>query len=95
MPKHVFRGSADDFQIMFRNVRGKWANGSSVTFRALDGGVVNWWPSTGTVNFQGKEPSRSRLQAMFTNAHERPIKAPVVKKPTVDLDRFIGSHFDV
>lgn len=37
-------------------------------FKCLNGGVVNWWPSTGTVNFQGPAKSAGRLRRSLRRA---------------------------
>jgi hypothetical protein len=45
------------------NIPGEWqSGGGKQTFRSHNGGIMNWWPSNGTVNFQGKEPDRTALQ---------------------------------
>lgn len=50
------------------NIAGKWqSDGSKQTFRSSTGGILNWWPSSGTVNFQGKEPGKSQLERAFQN----------------------------
>ena len=44
---------------------GGWSdlNSNQKQYRATDGGVLNWYPSTGTVVFQGPKDARSRLES--------------------------------
>lgn len=50
------------------NIRGEWqSDGSQQTFRSSTGGILNWWPSTGTLQLQGKEPGKSQLQRALHN----------------------------
>lgn len=60
-----FSGSLDDLKRLLANagLRGQWseANGAH-TFRGDDRGVMNWWPSKGTVTFQGPERSKKTLE---------------------------------
>ncbi|GHV56340.1 hypothetical protein FACS189460_0930 [Deltaproteobacteria bacterium] len=39
---------------------------SRVTFRFNNGAVLNWWPSSGTVQFQGKLEAREEARAAVT-----------------------------
>lgn len=44
-------------------IPGEWQfDGSKQSFRSRAGGILNWWPSSGTVHFQGKYPGKSQLQ---------------------------------
>jgi hypothetical protein len=56
------------------------------TFHADGGEVLNWWPSTGTVQFQGKH--QEEFKALFSNAlTAQPLAAP--KKPTAAAKLFV------
>src|SRR5258708_2982657 len=37
-----------------------------VTFRSCDGGLLNWWPSKGTVQLQGAVKAKSKLEKAIT-----------------------------
>lgn len=37
-------------------------SGSGLQFRAADGAIMNWFPSTGTINFQGDTAASARLK---------------------------------
>lgn len=46
---------------------GEWSVGGNGEhkFKAVDGGVLNWYPTTGTVNFQGPKKAKERLRNLF------------------------------
>jgi hypothetical protein len=48
---------------------GSWAqiNLNQCQFRHIDGCVMNWFPSTGSINFQGKPAGRDSLQTKIVN----------------------------
>ena len=48
---------------------GRWSedNGKKV-FRSEDGAILNWWPSTGTLNVQGPKPARIKLEEALSNS---------------------------
>jgi hypothetical protein len=54
-----FRGSLQQLQDIVRNcaISGEWQMHTAnlfYRFRTETGAILNWWPSTGTVNFQGQ-----------------------------------------
>ena len=53
-----FRGSLDDLKkkIGTTGIGGEWAEAPTGKwcFRGEDGTIVNWWPKTGTIQFQGQ-----------------------------------------
>lgn len=67
--KHVFTGSFTELQNYFVGIDGDWDDSqpNKKVFRAR-GGVLNWYESTGTIQFQGKEPGKSWLEKHFVNA---------------------------
>jgi hypothetical protein len=53
-----FRGSLDDLQDTVTRcaIQGEWSyhkKNCFYRFQAATGAILNWWPSTGTINFQG------------------------------------------
>jgi hypothetical protein len=55
-----FRGSLDDLQdiVLQCAVPGEWCfheKSRFYRFHAATGAILNWWPSTGTINFQGRD----------------------------------------
>jgi predicted nucleotide-binding protein len=60
---------------------GAWseeANGKHV-FRSREKGILNHWPATGMVNFQGPEAAQGPLKAIFANA--APAAVPAAPAP--------------
>jgi hypothetical protein len=54
------------------------------SFRADTGEVLNWWPSTGTVQFQGKR--QAEFKALFSNCRSaRASPAPKSAAPAAKL----------
>jgi hypothetical protein len=46
-------------------VSGRWAETQNhCQFRAPSGAVLNYWKTTGTINFQGSERAAAELKAM-------------------------------
>ncbi len=60
-----FTGSLEELKGLMAGTAGDWSsdgNGKH-TFRTKDGGVMNWWPSKGTLQFQGAEVGKAKIQA--------------------------------
>jgi hypothetical protein len=66
---YKFSGSLDELQNIVSecNVRGKWKKTTKQHYYQFSGKagkmILNWWPHTGTINFQGKR--QERFEAMF------------------------------
>jgi hypothetical protein len=46
-------------------IPGKWMKGNEVRqFRTNSGAVLNYWKTTGTINFQGSQRAAAELKAM-------------------------------
>jgi len=63
--KSKYFGTIDDLKWLVAMVKisGSWEQqGDKWVFRSSRGGIINWWLSTGTVLFQGREPDRSVLE---------------------------------
>jgi hypothetical protein len=61
-------------------LEGEWSENTRNGFHSFhvqSGEVLNWWPSTGTVQFQGKR--REEFRALFSNC--RRTQTSVVPKP--------------
>ena len=81
--KTKYFGKIEDFKSLVVSVMisGDWDDqGDKWVFRSYSGGILNWWPLSGTVQFQGKEPGRSELQQALhedlqhTAQHGRPVQ---------------------
>ena len=72
--KKKFYATYEELQdaVLLANVFGDWAGpGNHKQFRAENGVVLNWWKSTGTINFQGNTDVSPRLWRKLTapNSH--------------------------
>lgn len=48
-------------------ILGKWQEDKTGkhTFRSVRGGVLDWWPSTGTIRYQGEDDAKIVLELSF------------------------------
>jgi uncharacterized protein YjlB len=65
-----FHGSLDELKaaIAACELEGEWSENMQNrfhSFHAESGEVLNWWPSTATVQFQGRRPKE--FEALFCN----------------------------
>ena len=44
---------------------GRWRKGEHWQYRTDNGAYLNFWPSTGTINFQGRSPAAEMLREKF------------------------------
>jgi hypothetical protein len=63
-----FQGSLDDLQDIAGRcaIPGEWSfhrKSRFYRFQAETGAILNWWPTTGTINFQGRDAER--LKSIF------------------------------
>lgn len=58
------------------------------TFRGHGGEVLNWWPSTGTINLQGRwnDQLRTRLELKLRKARPRPAMKDTAAQDRLDRD---------
>ncbi len=65
-----FRGDSNELEARLSALgyEGRWSedNGKRV-FRSDDGAILNWWPSTGTLNVQGTKPARIKLEEALSD----------------------------
>lgn len=87
-----FEGTIEELQVLVKSagLKGKWENdgqGKHI-FRSNDGGVLNWWPSKGTVQLQGIDKAKSKLEKAIARgtatsaaeAAQAPTVAPHIPK---------------
>jgi deoxycytidylate deaminase len=61
--KSIFTGTHDEFKEKLSSINGEWdENQANKKVLRLNGGVMNWFESTGTIQFQGKDEPRARLE---------------------------------
>jgi len=62
-----FLGHPEEFKqaIESLNQRGAWENfQQGLRFKTIDGGIIQWYQSTGTIQFQGNKTAKDRLSAL-------------------------------
>lgn len=66
MPKK-YRGAIEELKELIERagIRGDWDEDGQGkhSFRGTEAGVINWWPSTGTLNVQGPADAKAKLEA--------------------------------
>ena len=70
---HRFSGSFEDLKLLLGSLasQGQWSVDSDTLkqFRhSKNGGIINWYPSTGTIAIQGKESGKMQLEAVVLQA---------------------------
>ncbi len=67
-----FHGEYDDLKRIVASLRiaGEWSEPTTgcAQFRARDGAIFNWYLTTGTINFQGPDAAKTKLQRKLTAA---------------------------
>ena len=67
-----FTGSFDELKERLDSLdgQGEWAdlNVNQKQFRHKSGPIINWYPSTGTINFQGKSEGLDELKKLVSRA---------------------------
>src|SRR6266550_6585530 len=69
-----FGGEYDELKRLVAGMKcvGEWSEPTKgcVRFRTRDGATFNWFTTTGTINFQGPDPAKSKLEAKLKAALE-------------------------
>jgi hypothetical protein len=63
-----FQGSYEALQdlVFWTGTYGEWRDlGNHIQYRAETGAILNWWESTGTIVFQGKQPAATDFEKAF------------------------------
>jgi hypothetical protein len=64
-----FLGTIEDLKslILEKGIFGDWSDEGSgkFRFRSEAGGILNFWPRTGTIQCQGKVDPKAELEAIF------------------------------
>lgn len=91
-----FKGTLEELQAIVSTAgkNGSWdepAPGQH-RFRGDGEGIINWWPTKGTLLFQGKPPERDELEAIFcapaaATPRVSPIPTPVPPAPIPSAPR--------
>ena len=72
-----FKGAWQDLNAVLAGagVKGKWAGEvgqGKLSFRSDDGGVLDWWPSTGSIKVGGSPSGRSELKWALARLDKAP-----------------------
>lgn len=65
-----FKGTIEQLKeaIASACIHGNWSEvAGKHTFRSQDGGILNWWAATGTIQCQGKAEGKAPLEAALTS----------------------------
>lgn len=60
-----FKGMAEELKgiVESTGIQGEWQESAEKhTFRSREGGILNWWPGKGTIQYQGNQEARDHLQ---------------------------------
>lgn len=80
-----FSGSFDDLSTKLEQLGGNWDETQpNKKVLRLNNGVMNWFASTGTINFQGKEPGKAILEAEVPKLLY-PSEASTIEAPKVTV----------
>jgi predicted nucleotide-binding protein len=90
-----FKGSLEDLIALLEaaGVNGDWSNAAGRHgFRTKDGGVLNYWPSKGTIQLQGKEEAKALLTAVVSNQVATTPPPAIVKTQIVKQIFIVHGH---
>lgn len=62
-----FNGTIQNLKEILKYPKGEWTckKSGQYVFRTSDGGLLNWWASTGTINIQGTKNGRIFLENLL------------------------------
>lgn len=61
-----FYGTIEELKAKFASIQGEWTEQpGKISFRSQRGGIMNYWASKGTIQFQGKEDVRRDLEEIY------------------------------
>lgn len=92
-----FKGTIDQLKaaIGAANIHGDWSeSGGKYSFRSQDGGILNWWAGTGTVQLQGRATGRESLEAALTDGSGTTNPMAASSTPTEPKQIFIVHGHD-
>jgi predicted nucleotide-binding protein len=96
-----FEGTIEELKALIKaaGITGKWEDDGlgKHTFRSGDGGLLNWWPSRGTLNLQGKDKAKSKLEKAISASSIMPSTegaAPAIEQASGGKQIFIVHGHD-
>ena len=77
--KLIFKKSYEELNELLSEIDGMWDESQkNKKVLRFNGGVMNWYESTGTIYFQGGEEGRRYLESRVTSALY-PAEFPIIK----------------
>ena len=75
-----YNGTFEELKGLMAGIAGSWSEDGAGkhTFRTTDGGVLNWWV-TGTVQLQGSNKGKAKLEAALGEGESSNVTATNVK----------------
>jgi predicted nucleotide-binding protein len=84
-----FKGSIEALKSLIESagVTGKWFEKGEgrYTFKSEDGGILNWWMSTGTIQFQGDDTAKAVLEKAVMRPVSQIPAAAILVQPTQQI----------
>src|SRR5689334_18279281 len=85
-----FVGTFEDLKARLHQVEGQWSEPSALQkqFHHVSGGVMNWYPSKGTMTFQGSEEESKALEEIVrgTLSPQAPPSSAKTEEPGRQLE---------
>lgn len=80
--KTIFTGTFDELKAKLSSIHGEWdETQANKKVLRLDGGVMNWFESTGTIQFQGKDSSKAKLENLVLSCLDPNYQPQVADEP--------------
>jgi len=80
-----FKGSINELKarVEAAGITGEWSDEGQGkhAFRTSYGALVNFWPRTGTIQFQGKESARAKMHAALLGVSTEPVVRATLRLP--------------
>lgn len=93
-----FTGSFEELVAKLSSLNGEWdEDQTNKKVLRVDGGVLNWFETTGTLSVQGRDPGKTRIEQsvpslIYPDQYQAPepevaLEPPTVKKEQVNVDQ--------
>ncbi|WOX47975.1 anti-phage dCTP deaminase [Aeromonas sp. XH] len=88
-----FTGTFDDLESRLASLGGAWDNNQpNKKVLRLGHGVMNWFESTGSINFQGKDPDKLKLETEVPKLLYPSEPQQLKETNSISMDTFAGSE---
>ena len=85
-----FLGAEDEFKVLIESVekKGKWEDfAMGLRYKTVDGGIIQWYKSTGTIQIQGETNARARIQKNMENVEPDDVKTASPAPSTHSIEK--------